>query len=76
MVVKFHFMCTLSLSIETHTGRVKVAIHLRLHPNNISMDNEIAILEAWMPTGKKHNNRRTALSRTAERTASYPNNED
>ena len=33
-------------------------IHLRLHPNDINRDSGIEIPEAWMPTIKKHNNRR------------------
>ncbi|KAL9973358.1 hypothetical protein ACROYT_G019801 [Oculina patagonica] len=33
--------------------RVKEAIHIRLHPNNINRDNGIEIPEAWMPTIKK-----------------------
>ncbi len=45
--------------------RVKEAIH-RLHPNNINMDSGIEIPEAWIPTIKKHNNRRTVRLRTAE----------
>ncbi|KAL9975158.1 hypothetical protein ACROYT_G012284 [Oculina patagonica] len=32
--------------------RVKEAIHIRLHPNNINRDNGIEIPEAWMPTIK------------------------
>ena len=42
-----------------YTRRVKEAIHIRLHPNNINRDSGIEIPEAWMPTIKKHNNRRT-----------------
>ena len=41
-----------------YTRRVKEAIHIRLHPNNINRDSGIEIPEAWMPTIKKHNNRR------------------
>jgi len=37
--------------------RIKEAIHIRLHPNNINRDSGIEIPEAWMPTIKKHNNR-------------------
>ena len=48
-----------------YTRRVKEAIHIRLHPNNINRVSGIEILEAWMPTIKKHNNRRAVL-RTAE----------
>ena len=42
-----------------YTRRVKEAIHIRLHPNNINRDSGIEIPEAWMPMIKKHNNRRT-----------------
>ena len=41
-------------------------IHMRLHPNNINRDSGIEIPEAWMPTIKKHNNRRAVRQRTAE----------
>ena len=37
-----------------HTRRVKQAIQIRLHPNNINRDNGIEIPEAWMPTIRKH----------------------
>ncbi|RMX55662.1 hypothetical protein pdam_00001716, partial [Pocillopora damicornis] len=40
-----------------YTHRVKEAIHIRLHLNNINRDSGIEIPEAWMPTIKKHNNR-------------------
>ncbi|KAL9980357.1 hypothetical protein ACROYT_G008932 [Oculina patagonica] len=56
--------------------RVKEAIHIRLHPNNINRDNGIEIPEAWMPTIKKHNNRRTVRQRTAEGTTAHRNSED
>ncbi|KAL9983204.1 hypothetical protein ACROYT_G005342 [Oculina patagonica] len=50
-----------------YTRRVKEAIHIRLHPNNINRDSGIEIPEAWMPTIKKHNNRSlTVRLRTAE----------
>ena len=49
-----------------YTRRVKEAIHIRLHPNNINRDSGIEIPEAWMPTIKKHNNRRAVGQRTAE----------
>ncbi len=52
------------------------AIHIRLHPNNIHRDNGIEIPEAWMPTIKKHNNRRTVQQRTAEGTTGHRNSED
>ena len=35
-----------------YTRRVKEAIHIRLHPNNINRDIGIEIPEAWMPTIK------------------------
>ena len=46
--------------------RVKEAIDVRLHPDNINRDSGIEIPEAWMPTIKKHNNRRSVGQRTAE----------
>ena len=36
-----------------YTRRVKEAIHIRIHPNNINRDSGIEIPEAWMPTIKK-----------------------
>ena len=39
------------------THKVKEAIHIRLHPANISGHDEIEIPEAWMCTIKKHNSR-------------------
>jgi len=56
-------------------AQVKEAIYIRLHPNNINMDSGIEIPEAWMTTIKKHNNRRAAKKRTAERTTHW-NSED
>ena len=50
------------------------AIHIRLHPNNINRDSGIEIPEAWIPTIKKHNNRRTVQQRTTEGTATRRNN--
>ena len=49
-----------------YTCRVKEAIHIRLHPDNINRDSRIEIPEAWMPTIKQHNNRRAVRQRTAE----------
>ena len=49
-----------------YTRRVKKAIHIGLHLDNINRDSGIEILEAWMPTIKKHNNRRAVRQRTAE----------
>ena len=36
-----------------YTRRVKEAIYIRLHPNNINGDSGIEIPEAWIPTIKK-----------------------
>ena len=58
-----------------YTCRVKEAIHIRLHPNNINRDSGIEIPEVWMPTIKKHNHRRTVRQRTAEGTT-HQNSED
>ena len=58
-----------------YTRRVKEGIHIRLHPHNINRGSGIEIPKAWMPTIKKHNNRRTVRQRTAERTR-YRNSED
>ena len=38
-----------------YTRRIKEAIHIRLHPDNINRDNGLEIPEAWMPTIKQHN---------------------
>ena len=38
-----------------YTRRVKEAIHIRLHPNNIKRDSGMEIPEAWIPTIRKHN---------------------
>ena len=50
-----------------YTRRVKEAIHIRLHPDNINRDNGIEIPEAWMPTIKQHSSR-SVPRRTAEGT--------
>ena len=49
-----------------YTHRVKEAIYIRLHPNNINRDSGIEIPEAWMPKIQKHNIRRAVRKRTAE----------
>ena len=58
-----------------YTRRVKEAIHIRLHPNNINRDSGIDIPEAWIPTIKQQNSR---FMRTYEETPSNDrnNNED
>ena len=40
-----------------YTRRVKEAIHIRLHPNNINRNSGIDIPEAWIPTIKQHDSR-------------------
>ncbi|KAL9983560.1 hypothetical protein ACROYT_G005752 [Oculina patagonica] len=59
-----------------YTRRVKEAIQIRLHPNNINRDSGIEIPEAWMPKIKKHNTRRTERQRTPEGTTAHRNRED
>ena len=54
-----------------YTLRVKEAIHIRLHPNNINRDSGIEIPKAWLPT---INNRGTVQQRTAEVTTICRNN--
>ena len=49
-----------------YTCRVKEAIHIRLHLNNINRDSGIEIPEAWMPAIKKHSNRRAVRQRSAK----------
>ena len=56
-----------------YTSRVKEAIHMRLHPNNINRDSGIDIPEAWIPTIKQHNSR---FMRTYEGTPSNNRNND
>ena len=56
-----------------YTRRVKEAIHIRLHPNNIDRDSGIEIPEAWIPTIQKHNSRSTT-KRTCEGTTSNSRN--
>ena len=60
-----------------YTRRVKEAIHIRLHPNNINRDSGIKIPEAWIPMIKKHNSGSTTKW-TCEGTTSNSrnNNED
>ena len=38
---------------------------VNVYPNNINSDDGIEIYEAWMPSIKKHNNRRAVSKRTA-----------
>ena len=40
-----------------YTPRVKGAIHIRLHPNNINRESGIEIPQAWIPTIKQQNSR-------------------
>ena len=48
-----------------NTRRVKEAIQIRLQPNNINRNSGIEIPDAWMPTIKKHSNRRAVRQRPA-----------
>ncbi|CAH3166397.1 unnamed protein product [Pocillopora meandrina] len=52
---------------ESHwsTRKVKEAIHIRLNPNNINRDSGAEMLEAWMPSIRKHLNQRG--TKTSER---------
>ena len=52
-----------------------IAIHIRLHPNNINRDSGIEIPEAWIPTIKKRN-RRVVQKRIAEGATSRRKSED
>ena len=60
-----------------YTRRVKEAIQIRLHSNNINRDSGMEIPESWIPTIRKHNSRSTT-KRTSEGTSSVSrnNNED
>ena len=60
---------------HSYTRRVKEAIHIRLHPNNINRDSGIEIPEAWIPTMKKHNSRSTT-KQTYEGTTSNSRNKN
>ena len=53
--------------------RVKEAVHIRLHPNNINRDSGIEIPEAWMPTIRQHKSRSLPLW-TAEGSVSSSDN--
>ena len=56
-----------------YSCRVKEAIHMRLHPNNINRDSGIEIPEAWMPTIRQHSSQ-SLPQLTAEGTVSSSNN--
>ena len=59
-----------------YTRRVKEAIQIILHSNNINRDSGIEIPEAWIPTIRKHDSRSTT-NRTLEGTSSViPNNNE
>lgn len=60
---------------QWYTRRVKEAIHIRLHPNNINRNNGIEILDAWKATIKKHN-RRSEHLRIAKETISSRSSKD
>ena len=69
-------MREIAASLNQVIRLIGYAIHIRLHPKNINRDSGIEIPEAWMPTIKKHNNRRTVRQRTAARTTEHRNSED
>ena len=52
-----------------YTRRVKEAIQIILHSNNINRDSGVEIPEAWIATIRKHNSRSTT-KRTSEGTSS------
>ena len=58
-----------------HTRRVKEAIQIRLHPNNINRDNGIEIPEAWMPTLRKHSWEHSDVGTANHRATSSPNHD-
>ena len=59
-----------------YTRRVKEAIQIRLHSNNINRDNGIEIPEAWMPTIRKHNSRSTTKRTREGASSANRNNKD
>ena len=59
-----------------YTRRVKEAIHVRLHPNNINRDSGIEIPEAWIPTIRNHNSRSTTKWTCEGTTSNSPNNNE
>jgi len=50
-----------------HTHRVKDAIHIRPHPNDINRDTGMEIPEEWIPMIKTHNNSRMVQQQTRSR---------
>ena len=54
-----------------YTRRVKEAIQIRLHPNNINRDNGIDIPEEWLPTIRRHDPP-SATNGDAARSAATP----
>ena len=58
-----------------YTRRVKEAIHIRLHSDNINRYSGVEISEARMPTIKQYNTH-SVLMRTTEGTISGPNDKD
>ena len=62
--------------VTYYTRRVKEAINIRLHPNNINRESGIDIPEAWMPTIKKHNKRRAIQQWTTKGANHWVNSKD
>ena len=50
-----------------YTHRVKDAIHIRPHPNDINRDTGMEIPEEWIPMIKTHNNTRMVQQQTTPR---------
>ena len=61
---------------DRYTRRVKEAIQIRLHSNNINRENGIEIPEAWMPTIRKHNSRSTTKRTREGASSANRNNKD
>lgn len=61
-----------------YTRRIKEAIHIRLHSNNINGDDEIEIPDwmAWMRTIKKHKSRSVAKPTYEGITSNSQNNNE
>ena len=57
-----------------NTRNLKVAIHIRLNPNNINRNNRTEILVVWMPTIRKHQSKRATSPWIPEEKIVYGNN--
>ena len=68
-----HFFWSIGMKLDPrwHTSKVEEAILIRLQPTKINRDSRMKIPGAWMPTTKKHNNRRAVRRRTAKGTTHW-----